>query len=130
MVARAFLLTLAVGCSSPDRGSSPERAVELLIEAARTGDRAAVYARLGPATRGRIETLQVDSRKLTGRLALKEEDFLSVGWAPPTWEPASMRTVRRDAQTADVEVVSAAGDRHTVTLVHEGDEWRVELPGR
>ena len=32
--------------------------------------------------------LQEKSRRTGGRLALKPEDFLSVGWAPPAWEPA------------------------------------------
>jgi hypothetical protein len=41
-----------------------------------------------------------------------------------------MRTLRRDDHSALVEVFSAAGDRHTVTLVREGDEWKIELPGR
>jgi len=28
-----------------------------------------------------------------------------------------------------VEVYSAAGDRHSLTLIREGKEWKIELPG-
>lgn len=121
---------LAGACGGRDRATTPEGAVKLLIASARGGDRASVYQRLGPATRARIDGLQVAARKTSGRVAMKPEDFLSVGWAPPAWEPAGMRTLRRDDHSADVEVYSAAGDRHTVALVREGGEWKIELPGR
>ena len=57
------------------------------------------------------------------------EDFISVGWAPPAWEPAGTRTVRRDGSHAEVEVYSAAGDRDLLKLVRVGKEWKIELPG-
>lgn len=127
----AAALLLALGCSAePARTSTPEQAVERIIAGARTGNRAAVYELLGPQTRARLEALQGDSRRLTGRLVLKAEDFLSVGWAPPAWETQGFRTLRRDAAQAEVEVFSAAGDRYSVNLVRIGDDWRIELPGR
>jgi hypothetical protein len=48
----------------------------------------------------------------------------------PQWEAAGMRTLRRDDGSAEVEVYSATGDRHTLQLVREGPEWKVELPGK
>jgi hypothetical protein len=125
----ALAVTLG-SCASGDRATTPEGAVQRLVAAARTGDRAGVYQHLGPATRARIEGLVAASRKMSGRVAMKPEDFLSVGWAPPAWEPAGMRTLRRDGAAAEVEVYSAGGDRHIVQLVREEDEWKVELPGR
>jgi hypothetical protein len=125
----ALAAAMAGGCAG-DRPSTPEGAVDRLITAARTGDRAGVYQRLGPATRARIEALAAASRTMSGRVALRPEDFLSVGWAPPAWEPAGMRTLRKETATAEVEVYSESGDRHSVDLVREGDEWKVELPGR
>jgi hypothetical protein len=129
---RALLLlaALAWACSDRKQGRSPEEAVQLFVTAARAGDRAAVIQRLGPKTRTRLAALQESSRKTGGRLALKVEDFLSVGWAPPAWEPAGIRVLRRDDATAQVEVYSAAGDRHSVDVVREGPEWKVELPGQ
>jgi len=104
--------------------------VRLFITAARTGDRGSVLQRLGPTTRARLEALQSDSRRLSGRLLMKTEDFLSVGWAPPAWEPSGTRLLRRDRESAEVEVYSSTGDRHTLLLAREGREWKIELPGR
>ncbi len=131
MTMRRWLLILAFlagACSSRDRSDNPEGAVQLFIAAARSGDRAAVYQRLGPATRQRIEALLVSSHHQSGRSIARPEDFFSVGWAPPAWEPAGVRTVHREGDHAEVEVYSAAGDRHSLTLVREGKEWKIELP--
>jgi hypothetical protein len=128
LVAAVFLV--AAACSGRNAASTPEGAVELLLAAARSGDRTAVLARLAPNTRARVEALLQASRKTSGRLAMKPEDFLSVGWAPPAWEPAGTRVLRKTDQRAEVEVYSQSGDRHTVELVREGREWKIELPGR
>ena len=125
----ALVLLLAAACSSRVRADNPEGAVHLFITAARGGDRVSVYQRLGPATRARIEALLSTSKHQGGRLIARPEDFFSVGWAPPAWEPAGTRTVQRDGARAVVEVFSAAGDRHSLTLVREGKEWKIELPG-
>jgi len=122
----AFLLA---ACSSHGRADNPEGVVHLFIAAARSGDRAAVYQRLGPETRTRIEAMLSSSRHQGGRLISRPEDFFSVGWAPPAWEPAGIRTVQREGERAEVEVFSAAGDRHALSLVREGKEWKIELPG-
>jgi len=129
LVSCTLALLVLVGCSGRG-GKSPEGAVALLITAARTGDRAGVYQRLGPTTRARIARLQEATRRTGGRLVMKPEDFLSVGWAPPAWEIAGTRTLRRDDRTAEVELYSAAGDRHPLQLVREGEEWKVEIPGK
>jgi hypothetical protein len=125
----AILALLVAACSSQERAYNPEGAVHLFIAAARSGDRVSVYQCLGPDTRARIEALVSSSRHQGGRLTARPEDFFSVGWAPPAWEPAGMRTVQRDHERAEVEVYSAAGDRHSLSLVREGKEWKIELPG-
>jgi hypothetical protein len=123
-------LVLLAACSGRSDGKSPEGAVQLLVNAARAGDQSAVYQRLGPRTRARIEALVESTRRTGGRVVLKPEDFLSVGWAAPEWEPSGTRTLRRDDATAEVEVFSVHGDRHSLWLVREGPEWKVELPGK
>ena len=123
-------LLLLAGCSGGDGPENPEGAVRLFIAAARVSDRGSVLQRLGPATRARIEALQSASRRLSGRMMMKAEDFLSVGWAPPAWEPSGTRLLRRDRDSAEVEVYSSTGDRHALWLVREGREWKIELPGR
>lgn len=130
MVVRAALaLVLCLGCAGRESATNPEGAVRLLIAAARSGDRARVHDRLGPATRSRLETLRSTARTMSGRLELAPPDFLAAGWARAAWEPADVRTLRRSESAAEVEVFSAAGDRHAVTVVREGAEWKVELPG-
>lgn len=128
-VAVALALVWLSGCSGRQEAKTPEGAVQALVAAARTGDRAGVYQRLGPQTRARIQAQQAATRRMSGRLVMKPEDFLSVGWAPPAWEPAGTRVLRREGDTAEVEVYSSAGDRHAVQLVREAGEWKVELPG-
>jgi len=128
-LAGALLLTL-VACSGRGEGRTPEGAVKLLVNAARSGDRATVFQRLGPRTRARIERLQEATRRTGGRLVTRPEDFLAVGWAVPAWDMAGTRTLREEGASAEVEVYSATGDRHTLSLVREGAEWKVELPGQ
>ena len=128
-LAGALLLTLAA-CTGRGEGKNPEGAVKLLVAAARSGDPTAVFQRLGPRTRARIEALQVSTRRTGGRLVTRPEDFLAAGWAQPAWEMAGTRTLREEGAAAEVEVYSATGDRHTLSLVREGAEWKVELPGQ
>lgn len=126
----ALALAFLLGCSGSDGPESPEGAVRLFIAAARSGDRGSVFSRLGPTTRARIESLESSIRPLSGRTQIKPEDFLSVGWAPPAWEFAGTRLLQRTRESAEVEVFSSAGDRHALSLVREGREWKIELPGR
>jgi hypothetical protein len=119
-----------LACASGDDGASPEAAVRQLIASARAGDRAAVYQRLGPRTRGRIEEILASARKSGGARLLKPEDLVTVGWVPPAWEASSVHEQSRAGTEADVEVASAAGDRQTVRVVREGKHWMVELPLR
>ncbi len=132
LIAAAWLALAGGGgaCSTRDEGASPESAVQLLIASARAGDRLAVYQRLGPRTRGRIEEQLGSARKTGGTRMLRPEDLVTVGWVPPAWEAAGTRLLRHDQTDAEVEVYSAAGDRQTVQVVREGKTWHVELPLR
>lgn len=118
------------GCFSGDPGGSPESAVTHLVSAARSGDRSAVYQRLGPRTRARIEEILAAARKSGGARLLRAEDLVTVGWVPPAWEATAIRELRRQGDEAEVDVASAAGDHETVTVVREGKRWTVELPLR
>lgn len=132
-LARAILagaLLATVGCSGGDVGGSPEAAVRQLIASARAGDGAAVYRRLGPRTRGRIEAILESARKSGGARLLRPEDLVTVGWVPPAWEASNVHEQNRAGVEADVEVASAAGDRQSVRVVREGKRWMVELPLR
>jgi hypothetical protein len=130
-IGRIGVLAAAIASCGGDRGSSstPEGAVRALVDAARAADRGGVYRLLGPATRARLEAHAAAARRISGRVPLAPADFLSVGWAPPAWEPFGMRLVARDDGHAQVEVSSAAGDRFEVQLVRDDGQWRIELPG-
>src|SRR5262245_38591322 len=123
----AGALLAGAGCHGRD---DPESAVESLINAARAGDRAAVYARFGPRTRARIDGLLSSAQRTGGTRMLRPEDLVTVGWLPPAWEPAGTRLLRRDGAEAEVEVFSASNDRQAVRTVREGKTWKVELPFR
>jgi hypothetical protein len=127
---RRFVLALAlVACGSGNEGRTPEGAVQKMVSAARAGDRAGVFERLGPRTRARLAALYESTRTTGGRVAMKPEDFLSVGWAPPAWEASGVRVLRQEGDRAEVEVYSTSGDRHSVEVVREGQDWKIELPG-
>jgi hypothetical protein len=126
----SLLLSAGVGCSTRDEGSTPESAVQLLLASVRAGDREAVFDRFGPRTRAHIEELLASAHKTGGTRMLRPQDLVTVGWVPPAWEAAGLRTLSRNGDEAEVEVYSAAGDRQTVHLVREGKSWKVELPLR
>jgi hypothetical protein len=123
-------VTGAAGCSTRDAGSSPEAAVQSLIAAARAGDRLAVYQRLGPRTRARIDDLLSSARRTGATRVLRPEDLVTVGWVPPAWEAAGTRLLHREGDEAEVEVYSGGGDRQSVRVVRESKSWKVELPLR
>jgi hypothetical protein len=130
LAALAALVGFSPGCSGGEAGGSPEAAVEQLIASARSGDRVAVYHRLGPRTRGRIDEVLAAARKSGGARLLRPEDLVTVGWVPPAWEASSVHELGREGGEADVEVASAAGDRQTMRVIREGKHWTVELPLR
>jgi hypothetical protein len=126
-----FLLILSFfGCRAAEEGRSPEGAVRALIQSVRSGDRAAVYQQLGPATRARIQDALSSGRRNGVSPLLRAEDLVTVGWVPPAWDPSAVREIRRDGNQADVEVSSVAGDHEIVHLVREERHWRIELPLR
>ena len=129
-LALAALVAASGACSTRDEGSTPESAVQLLLASVRAGDRDAVFQRFGPRTRAHIEELLASAHKTGGTRMLRPQDLVTVGWVPPAWEAAGLRTLSRDGDEAEVEVYSAAGDRQTVHLVRENKTWKVELPLR
>jgi len=130
VAALGFLAASGAACGSADAGASPEAAVQQLISSARFGDQGAVYRRLGPRTRGRIDEILAAARKSGGARLLRPQDLVTAGWVPPAWEASSIREINRQGDEADVEVASAAGDRQTVRVVRENKRWMVELPLR
>lgn len=127
--ALVWLVFGAAGACGARAERDPETVVEHFIAAANAGNSADVYALLGPESRKRLDELRQSAKRVSGRLALQPEDFLSVGRAPAAWEPQGVRLLRRSDTVATVQVYSAAGDRYAINLVRQGRAWKVELPG-
>jgi hypothetical protein len=119
-----LLVVAAAGCGT----RSPEGAVRALSEAAEAGDREAVYALLGPATRARIAADAERAAKAAGRRELGPVDLVAAGWSAPRWHAVDYDVLTRSGDHATVEVRGGAHERETLTCVRVGDEWRVELP--
>lgn len=114
----------AVACGGT---RSPDGAVRALAEAAEAGDRAAVYALFGPATRARLAADAEHAAQAAGRRELGPTDLVAAGWSPPKWHAVDFDVLTRSGDRATVEVRGAAHERETVSCVLAGGEWRVEL---
>jgi hypothetical protein len=123
LLAVAFVLA-AAGCGT----RSPEGAVRALTEAAEAGDREAVFALLGPATRARLTGDAAKAAQAAGRRELAPVDLVAAGWSPPRWHAVDFDVLTRSGDRATVEVRGAAHERETLSCVLIDGAWRVELP--
>jgi hypothetical protein len=120
-----LLLPLVAGCGGV---RSPEGAVRALAEAAEAGDRDAVYALLGPATRARLQADAERAAQAAGRREIGPKDLVAAGWSPPRWRAAEFDVLTRAGERATVEVRGPAHERETLACVRVDGQWRVELP--
>ena len=98
-----------------------------LVASARAGDRAAVIARIGPRTRARLMDDARVASEQAGRRRIAPGDLLVIGWAPPSEEEPTLRTVEENGDRAVVELRSRASSER-LEVVREADGWKVELP--
>jgi hypothetical protein len=122
-----LLLAIALFAVACGGARSPDGAVRALAEAAESGDRDAVYALLGPATRARLAADAERAAQAAGRRELGPADLVAAGWSPPKWHAADFDVLTRSGDRATVEIRGAAHERETVTCVLVGGQWRVEL---
>jgi hypothetical protein len=119
------VILFAVACDRP--GGSPTAAVRSFARSARAGDRTGVYARLSPTARARLsERARTATEQTAARRNLGGAEMLAVGAAPPRWEPARIRELKRSDDRARVEVSGPEGERAEVGCVRVGGEWFVE----
>jgi hypothetical protein len=106
----------------------PEAAVHDMIQAAKTGDRDAVFELLTPATR---ERLAAEARRATDLVGAAQrytaKDLISIGSSDSMADPTDVTVLEEHGDRAVVEVVSPAG-RARVDLVRTGGLWRIDLP--
>jgi hypothetical protein len=119
-------LVAAAACDSG--GRSPEGAVRALTEAAESGDRDAVWALLGPATRARLGADAEKAAQAAGRRELRGRDLLAAGWSPPRWRAREIELRARSGDQATVEVRGPGRERETLDCVRTDGRWQVELP--
>jgi hypothetical protein len=99
-----------------------------MLQAAKTGDREAVFSLLSPATRDRLESEAKRATDLVGaarRYAAK--DLLSIGSSDGVAAPTDITVVEERGDRAIVEVVSPAG-RSRMDLVKVDGRWKIDLP--
>ena len=125
---KRLVLALVLAAAACGGARSPEGAVRALAEAAEAGDRDAVYALLGPATRARLAADADHAAQAAGRRELGPVDLVAAGWSPPKWHAVDFDVLTRSGDRATVEVRGAAHERETVTCVLVDGQWRVELP--
>ena len=103
-------------------------AVREMLQAAKTGDREAVFSLLSPATRERLEFEAKRATDLVGaarRYAAK--DLLSIGSSDGVPAATDITVVEERGDRAVVEVVSPAG-RSRIDLAKIDGAWRIDLP--
>jgi hypothetical protein len=105
----------------------PEVAVRDLLQAARAGDRSAVFEMLSPATRMRLE---VEARRATdlagASLRYTAKDLVSIGSSENAATPTDITVIEDRNDRAVVEVVSPAG-RARMQLVKIDGQWKIEI---
>jgi hypothetical protein len=100
-----------------------------LLQAARTGDRELVFELLAPSTRARLDAQAARATDLVGAATrYTAKDLISIGASDPSAIPTHITVIEQRADTAVVEIVSAAG-RSRVQLLKIDGRWRVDLPG-
>jgi hypothetical protein len=125
----ALALAIAVlgrGCRVDDPG--PDAAVHELLQAARTGDRQAVFQLLSPDTQQRLEERAQNATSLVGaNRRYRAMDLISIGSFEDQPAPTELRVVEQYGDKAVVEVESPAG-RARIALLKIDGRWRIDLP--
>ncbi|HEY2746292.1 MAG TPA: hypothetical protein VGL86_16775 [Polyangia bacterium] len=124
---KAWIVALALSAAACGT-RTPEGAVRALAEAAESGDRDAVYALLGPATRARLAGDAERAAHEAGRHELGPVDLVGAGWSAPRWRAVDFDVLTRTGDHATVEVRGASHERETLSCVLVDGDWRVELP--
>ena len=127
-LAAMALATAALGRSCRVTEPGPDAAVRDMIQAAKTGDRDAVFDLLAPATR---ERLAAQARRATDLVGASHrytaKDLISIGGSEGVPDPTDITVLEDRGDHAVVELVSPAG-RARVELVKIDARWRIDLP--
>lgn len=106
----------------------PEAAVRDMIQAAKTGDRDAVFELLTPETQDRLAAQARQATDLVGAShRYTAKDLISIGSSDGVPDPTDLTVIEERGDHAVVEIVSPAG-RARLELLRLGGRWRIDLP--
>lgn len=106
----------------------PEAAVDKMLQAAKAGDRDAVFELLTPETRARLESEAKRATDLVGAAQrFGAKDLLSVGTTDSLGPPSDITVLEERDDRAVVEIVSPAG-RSRMELRWIGERWLIDIP--
>ena len=98
-----------------------------MLQAAKTGDREAVFSLLSSATRERLEAAAKRATDLVGAARrYTAKDLLSIGSSEGIAAPTDITVVEERGDRAVVEVVAPAG-RSRMELVKVDGRWKIDL---
>jgi hypothetical protein len=127
-LAAVALAAAVAGRSCRVTQPGPEAAVRDMIQAAKTGDRDAVFRLLTPATQ---ERLDAEARRATDLVGASQRyaarDLMSIGSSDGVADPTDITVVEERGDRAIVEVVAPTG-RARVELIKQDGRWRIDLP--
>ena len=128
VLAAVALAAAVAGRSCRVTQPGPEAAVRDMLQAAKTGDRDAVFDLLAPATR---ERLDAEARRATDLVGASQRytarDLISIGSSDGVAEPTDITVIEERGDRAVVEVVSPTGRARVDLIKHDG-RWRLDLP--
>ncbi len=127
-VAAIALAVAVAGHSCRVTQPGPDGTVRAMLQAAKAGDRDAVFELLAPATRARLDAEAHHATDLVGgAVRYTAKDLISIGASDGVPDPTDITVVEEQGDRASVLVVSPAG-RSRLELRQVDGRWRVELP--
>lgn len=115
------------GCTPVD--ATPEGTARAFVSAARSGDRRAVWALLGPTTQARLSVAaEGATARVGGTRRYAPEDMLDVRASDGHFAPSGYHTASDTGGVAQVVLQGPSGQSDTLELVRVDGRWRVELP--
>jgi hypothetical protein len=126
-LAAAALAAAVLGRSCAVAAPGPEAAVRALVQAARAGDRRAVWELLSPDTQARLTEGARRATDLVGSSRrYRPLDLISIGSSEDVPPPIEIRTLSQAGDRATVEIISA-GEPAQIQLVRVGRRWTIDL---
>ncbi len=127
-VAAMALAAAVVGRGCGVTAPGPDATVRSLVQAARAGDRKAVWTLLSPDTQARLER---QARHATEQVASNTRytalDMISIGSSEDVPPPTEIKVLSRNGDDAVVLVAGPAG-RAELPLRRVSGRWRIHLP--